>query len=344
MREIRLYECIRCGYKTHDKRLMRRHFYDRKKPCPGQINNIEMTDAIKECILDNKVYIIEKKPNPAQVINQTINNYQQINNIVNNMDSVEKINKITEYKNIELLDFEDNVEHKYRNLIKKLEKGKIEDFKLNFDNIMEIIDNVTTNSNGDLKYLNVLHEQYSDKIKILNDGEWCSHIFNIGVKEIINTIKIYFFDSYECYLCRQLYDDTISPIEKSKKRQYLSEYYKLLFCFDLYPYVKGKTNNKILYQPTDSEYHKNSSDFADYVIEEETMKIFTNIKENIKVSEVNRLKRDIHTLIKKNTKSNIIELNKCMMDIIQMDDAFKNQIINTICANGSTSDSIHENI
>ena len=52
------YTCIRCDYKSKDKRNMRRHLYDRKIVCPGCKNNIELTEEIKDCILLNRIYHI----------------------------------------------------------------------------------------------------------------------------------------------------------------------------------------------------------------------------------------------------------------------------------------------
>ena len=68
------YTCIRCGYNTVDKFLMRRHLFERKNVCPGQVNMIQMTDEIRQCILDNKVYIIETHKIQKQIVNQTIIN------------------------------------------------------------------------------------------------------------------------------------------------------------------------------------------------------------------------------------------------------------------------------
>lgn len=335
------YECIRCGYNTHDKRLMRKHLYERKKPCPGEKNIITLTDDIKNCILDNKRYIITQDPEknehqyhiptPTNIVNNTttINNYQQITDFISNMDNVDKITKLSEYKNIDLIDFDERVEKKYHKFTERLESDKIDDFKLSFDNIMEIIDNVTSTSNGG-EDLNFLYEQYSNKLKIFNDGEWSSTIFEIGVKEIIDIIKTYYLDYYECYLCRQIHNDDINMLMKTKKKEYLTEYYKLLVCFDLQPYIKGKTNNKIMYPSNHPSYYQSTDSVSDFEIEESIMEIYRNIKENIKHMEVNKLKRDINNLIKRNSKSNIIELNRRVMEIIQVDDVFKSQILNSL--------------
>lgn len=50
------YECPRCGYKTHRKPAMYMHLYTKKKTCPQTKNAIELSDEIKEHILDNRIY------------------------------------------------------------------------------------------------------------------------------------------------------------------------------------------------------------------------------------------------------------------------------------------------
>ena len=63
----RPYECICCGYATTRKSCMVDHFYKVKKPCPKCINNIELTDEIKEYILANRIFTIS----PKDKVNQT---------------------------------------------------------------------------------------------------------------------------------------------------------------------------------------------------------------------------------------------------------------------------------
>jgi hypothetical protein len=50
------YTCICCGYKTSHKPSMYNHFYKKTKHCPKLINDIELTDEIKEYILHNRIY------------------------------------------------------------------------------------------------------------------------------------------------------------------------------------------------------------------------------------------------------------------------------------------------
>ena len=55
------YTCIRCGYNTHDRSCIRRHLYIKKKPCQSIENDIELTDEIKETILNNRIYHMPKE-------------------------------------------------------------------------------------------------------------------------------------------------------------------------------------------------------------------------------------------------------------------------------------------
>lgn len=52
------YNCPRCDYKTSLKSDMRKHLYNLRKVCPGQANNIELTDEIRECVLENRRYVV----------------------------------------------------------------------------------------------------------------------------------------------------------------------------------------------------------------------------------------------------------------------------------------------
>lgn len=54
------YECCCCGFKTDRKDCMRRHLYDRIKHCPKTVNPIQLTDEIRESILEYRVYHIPK--------------------------------------------------------------------------------------------------------------------------------------------------------------------------------------------------------------------------------------------------------------------------------------------
>jgi len=51
------YCCPRCNYSTGRKASMRQHLYLLAKICPGTHSMLELTDNIKQHIMDNRVYL-----------------------------------------------------------------------------------------------------------------------------------------------------------------------------------------------------------------------------------------------------------------------------------------------
>lgn len=65
------YVCICCGYETFHRSSMYNHFYKKKKPCPKTRNDIELTEEIKQYILNNRIYNIPKeKQEKTQIVSK----------------------------------------------------------------------------------------------------------------------------------------------------------------------------------------------------------------------------------------------------------------------------------
>lgn len=64
---------------------MRIHLFVNKKKCPGTKNVMDLTDEIKNIILENRVYNLPKEIH-TPTINNTINNFNTMNNYINNLD------------------------------------------------------------------------------------------------------------------------------------------------------------------------------------------------------------------------------------------------------------------
>lgn len=73
------YCCIRCGYSTSQKPDIKKHFYDLKKVCPAIENDIELTDYIKNYIMNNRIFkipeIIKKEFKTTKLEVQNIYEY-----------------------------------------------------------------------------------------------------------------------------------------------------------------------------------------------------------------------------------------------------------------------------
>jgi len=50
------YTCPRCGYSTSHKTNIKNHFYNTKSVCPATKAVIDLTDNVKQHILDNRIY------------------------------------------------------------------------------------------------------------------------------------------------------------------------------------------------------------------------------------------------------------------------------------------------
>jgi hypothetical protein len=80
----RPYTCPCCGYTTTNKTDMRRHLYSNIKSCPKLLNDIELTDEIKDYILANRVYDPNKKIITTPNLLEKLGNLQIENAILKN--------------------------------------------------------------------------------------------------------------------------------------------------------------------------------------------------------------------------------------------------------------------
>ena len=316
-----MYCCPRCKYETSHKAFMRKHLYQLKKDCPGTHSLVELTNDIKEHILANRIWHPpppEDKPQPL-TINQTINNYNTMNNIVTRVDDLKKLMAYTEYNNTPLVNFSDEVDETYERRRGIMEKMKSKNVFLDQSNIYDAIDDVT--SIKDLTQLNILYEEVAQKLKIYDDNEWRTVLFDTGISEIIERIKEHYLDIYERYLLRLFYDASTIMSKKEYVNEQLREYYKFITCYDFRPYVFQKTDQEIL-----GDKHNRSNDET-YDVCDKWYPVFKDIKEKMQASYVNRIKKDVSNIIKRNTKSNIVELNKKVMELIRMDEDFKKDVL-----------------
>jgi hypothetical protein len=330
------YMCPRCEYKTAHKPTMRKHLYNLKKPCPGIIEDITLTEEIKESILRNRIYhppkpVVEPKQvtNNHQTINQVINNYNTMNNFIAQMDPIDKLTRYMKYNNAELLTLDFNIQEKYCDKRESIEFAKSYNscIALKQDDLLEIIDEVSKLVNGHLEELNVIYDNKTNKLKLYGlEGlqDWEEVLVAKGINKIIELTKTYYLDTYECYLIRRLQDPDESNFNKQKCREQLIVYYKFIGCFDIDPYVKDRLDYEILYDLDDDRY---DVDNCNRYVEEEFYPMYTNIRDKTSKRDINNTKRDVIEIVKRNTKRNVDELNKKVAELFQMDETFKTNIL-----------------
>lgn len=308
--ESRDYKCPKCGYSTCKRTNMYRHLYNNKKECPALVSPIVLTDDIKAYILSNRVY---HPPATSHSPQQVINNYNQINNFVSKMDPIEKITKYIQHKNSEIINIDEHIEQTYHDNIQKLENSSLKHFSLDYHSILKVIDTITTCNN--IETMNIFHDTMSNKLKIYVNGKWECLLFGHGVVDLMQKIQTCYLDYYEAYLLKKAYYG--SQYERQCVKERLNEYYKFLVCFELTPLIKSEFIEDIL--------KDDNIDTA--CLQDVYQSFFKEIQERILLSEANRIRKQIHDIIRANNKNNMFELNKRVMDLMHVDECFKELVL-----------------
>lgn len=316
------YLCPRCNYSTSLKADMRKHLYHLQKPCPATDNVIELTEEIKQHILNNRVYHVPKPTNNAQTINNYINNYNTVNNFISNLDFMDKLTKYMSYNDLQLIDYGDKVKEHYSRTIHRLQKNMIRDYKLSMNEFLDILDKVSSLCNGDCEQYNLHFDDKTKKLKLYEDGEWTTLLQEAGISKVVAGIQEHFLDVYEIYLVRKLDDIRIGIIQKDEIRTFLAKYYNFLACFTLRPCIEDKSNQYILKGDDDESLRP-----EDYSISEDIMKIFNKQVETLTVQHQTKVRKDVCEIIKRNSKQNLQELNKKVAALFNMDEKFKEQLL-----------------
>lgn len=313
------YKCIRCGYRTKNKTNIKKHLYERKTQCPASRNKIELTNEVKEEIMINRVYHIpkEKKEIKPTTINQQFNNYNILNNIVSSIDTIEKLDKYTKFTETRITGIEFDVNDKYDNKIKRLEGNRYKyGMHLKENDILDIVDNISKVSDN-FEDFNVLYDADMNKVKLYSRS-WSPLLVDAGVKKLIEIIQDSYLYAYEMYLLRKIHDGKIiNEHERNKYKISLEEYYKFMNIFDIEPYCVDKTDDDII---------GNGSE--DFTIQDKVHKLYNEMK--ISKSESNKLKKTVTDIIKNNSKYNIKELNKKVLNLIDINEEFKTELLKNL--------------
>jgi soluble cytochrome b562 len=302
---------------------MQYHLLHTIKPCPGCKNDIELTEDIKERILLNRIYHIPVQQTPL-TFNQIINNNNTVINYIANMDTVSKITKYIEHTGVPLIDFEQSVEDKFDKKARKLESnGYRHGFSLKEIDFLEIIDEIS-NVHAKIEEFNIMYDPKANKMKIFEAGVWEASLVSSGIKKMIQMIQLYYLNVYECYLIRHIRSSDVVAFKKQQYTELLHVYYKFLGVFDVEPFVSDKHDNAILYNEYDD---RRDDDTGEYTIQEEFLPIYNKVVGSTTKSESNSLRKSVLDIIKRNTSKNVEDMNKRLLDLFNMDPAFKESII-----------------
>lgn len=304
---------------------MRKHLLSLKKPCPSSRLTIELTDDIKQHILDNRVYHLPEPPvNPNINIVNNINTNNTIANFVNKLEIKDKLGKYLDFKQLELQDFGTSLEEKYSSKVRRMERNGFKyGFVLQAQDLMGVIDEMSSIKRDDATFedLNLMFNPKYQKLMIYDNGDWDEHLIDNGISRIIVLVKEYFLDTYEIYLIRRI-REALTALE------HLTDYYKFIACFRVQPYIKGQPDNKILYNSDDPRFEAASAfhDISAHSIVDHFYPKYQEISDGLSRGEISEMKRKVLEIIKRNSSRNIDDFNKRIVDLIRMDDGFKSTI------------------
>lgn len=296
------YECPRCGYSSHRKSNMYNHLYKKLKPCHGSREVIELTEPIKQHILENKVYKVPAQTQQQITINQ-INNNLQIINYIARIDPMKRLQVYIDHNNITLVPFEDKVREQYIDDIEKCQdiNTQLNDWSLDRHKLANIFNDITV-SNG-IDGINVVYDKTNDKLYIY-DEDWESYPFETGVRTLIEKVQFVYLDKYEELLLDK-YDHDYSPLERRRAQEHLIEYYAFLNVYQIKPYLnRGRTKTIVEYN---DKYHS----------------VFDKPIKPSLLLQMKEIKKSIYNMVRSNSITSINELNKGIMDVLCIDQEFK---------------------
>lgn len=319
------YVCPRCGYSTRDRSCMKKHLYVNKKPCPGTKSTGELSDTMREYILANRIFI--EPVAPAPTFNQTINNYNTMNNFVAALDPLTKLKEYSNYKKVDVLPFDRDVELKYEKKRMRLEDNTF-DYEHHSEDILDIIDKVSSCREPDASDFNLLYDKSMNKFLMYDLGDWQERLAVNGVQSVVNTIKDYFWNAFECYLIRRIeqHDNEV------RMSELLDNHYRFLASVECGPFIVDKHDKQIMFNMDDDLYWE-QPDFNDvgaHKIRDDYMGKFTRIQQSISRKDKEDEKKKVVGIIMRNSKKNMLHLNKLLVSIMQGDDEFKHTLLPTV--------------
>lgn len=320
-----LYQCPRCGYEIGHKQSMKYHL-SRKKICKPSLSDIELTEEIRKHVLDFKVC-----KSPPTVLNndkekQNVYNINNQNNIFINFSSTSNdfIKKYENYANVSRSSIESSINQNYQdqfNLYKKKPTAFIiEEHAISNDDLLHVINKVSECNDGQIA--NVLFDENNHKYLVCgNDKADFEHgTLWETTKRIVFYLKLCYLQDYEKYIVRNM-------VHHEEKNNYckflLKEYYKFLFAFEQKPFICGSLDNEIMFNEDEENFEK---DDDVYSIEDKLNPIFLEVKATMPYTDVMTFRQNIMSVVKRNSKHNSTELNKNILDLINMDEQFKHQL------------------
>jgi hypothetical protein len=301
---------------------MRQHLYVRKTSC-ADINGLELTEQIKEQVMNARRYHPPKKSDKgSNATYNIINQYNTINNFVCGLGFDEKMGLLLDYQKGRLLDIEDGLDDRFQQRVQRLEDDKYRSgCYLSLDDLFGLVNDVTKIDKDNIQKFNILFDKAVKRFKLYRCKTWESFLEDMGARELVSLIKSYYLDTYEIYLIRNLYTEKSINLNRIKLNEHLEIYYRFISIFELPAFITNFSDQEVL-------GHRLVEGNEDYLAEK-YLQLYCEQKKQLKPTEINRIKRKIINIVKENTVHNLAELNKAVLEILKVDENFRNELLRT---------------
>lgn len=245
------FKCPRCGYTTHRMPSMRAHLYGNKKVCLAILAKIELTDDIKDMIMNRNQSITIPSSNPGTT---SSTNSTNINNTTNN--NITNNNNITlvvqQFFNEKPLDANLMLYSKCKNIpIESLvEKAKVACnqlgwYDLNADKVKDghhvikdencksLFNTISSSTQG--KLAPIVKQPDTDLYSVYDGSVYKQKSELETMQEVIYSAKHVFFDEYERTLKIKKEDEELDADKRLRCFNILKAYYLLLHAFKIGP-------------------------------------------------------------------------------------------------------------
>lgn len=357
------YICPRCDYSSIRKTDVSRHF-QRKIPCPSSKSNIVLTPEIIKHVLTNHSYEPPETQNnlsepenfnlltvnpliqessiivpvsqhavcsvvPIDVTNVQINNNTQnivninnnnqkinINKLVIQTDSIDKIREVVKYQAMILSGVDITFENTFQNDCEKWIEGSSDFLGLKKFDLLDYVNRgVEAQSPAEF---NIVHKTNPNRICIYYNGEWESYLEERGVHKVIEHLRLYAFNEYEFYLLKKLH--TALCGRKTQLTICLETYYNFLICFDMSLHAENAEDQYIMGYTIKEDNPKSIEGYA--------IKLYNDIKQTVTKAEKKKLYKEVLHIIKGSSDNNMAKVNTAMMNILNIDQEFREHVIN----------------
>lgn len=316
---------------------MYKHF-NTKKPCPKLKHDIDLTDAVKEYVLSNRVYVVQS-PVPssaAQVttLNQTINIFNQMNAVIISMDVEEKINALMTKLNAALVPYEVKIGQLCGEDGQNLQYGDALDESHHIkyslkesEDYYELFDKLSRMEYPNCADIAVLYDDKRKKLLIREGQSWKPYLVDRGIKVIVGWLQNDFLDYYECHLIKRIVRHP-NPGRQKASEELLRLYYSFIDSFGLSPYVDAsKTDDEFFEDGCSSSCEIGSRFHALYIKEKLAMRD----------GDRERYFKSVKDIVVRNSQHNVLDLNKRLLNLVKLDDDFRQLIIDKFLTSGSPS-------